>query len=66
MNLLPRRLRPHGRLTGWQVALAVVSGAVVAIGVVFSIATFIRSTNSIWNQPQTPIGDVLDRVDGAR
>jgi cell division protease FtsH len=63
-----RRRRPTapGRLTGWRIGLAVAAGAVAATALAFVIATATGSTRSVWSQPQTPIGDVLNRVDAGQ
>jgi len=64
MKLFRRRQPPApGRLPGWRIGLAVAAGAVAATALAFVIATAAGSTRSVWNQPQTPIGDVLNRVD---
>ena len=67
MKLFRRRRPPApGRLAGWRIRLAVAAGAVAAIALAFVIATATGSTRSVWNQPQTPIGDVLNRVDAGQ
>ena len=67
MKLFRRRQPPApGRLPGWRIGLAVAAGAVAATALAFVIATAAGSTRSVWNQPQTPIGDVLNRVDAGQ
>ncbi|TMD05880.1 MAG: ATP-dependent zinc metalloprotease FtsH [Chloroflexi bacterium] len=67
MNLFRRRQPPaSGGLPDWRIGLAVGAGAVAATALAFVIATATGSTRSIWNQPQTPIGDVLNRVDAGQ
>jgi cell division protease FtsH len=67
MKLFRRRQPPApGRLPGWRIGLAVAAGAVAATALAFVIATATGSTRSVWNQPQTPIGDVLNRVDAGQ
>jgi len=67
MKLFRRRQPPaSGGLPGWRIGLAVGAGAVAATALVFIIATVTGSTRSVWNQPQTPIGDVLNRVDAGQ
>jgi cell division protease FtsH len=67
MKLFHRRQPPaSGRLPGWRIGLAVGAGAVAATALAFVIATATGSTRSVWNQPQTPIGDVLNRVDAGQ
>ncbi len=61
-----RQPPPSGGLPGWRIGLAVGAGAVAATALAFVIATATGSTRSVWNQPQTPIGDVLNRVDAGQ
>jgi len=61
-----RQPLPSGGLPGWRIGLAVGAGAVAATALAFVIATATGSTRSVWNQPQTPIGDVLNRVDAGQ
>jgi cell division protease FtsH len=67
MKVFRRRLRPAVRgLSPGRILLAVVAGGAVAIVLAIIGATIVGSTRSIWNQPQTPIGDVLNRVDAGQ
>jgi cell division protease FtsH len=67
MKLFRRRQPPApGRLPGWRIGLAVAAGAVAATALAFVIATATGSTRSVWMKPQTPIGDVLNRVDAGQ
>jgi cell division protease FtsH len=67
MKLFRRRQPPApGRLPGWRIGLAVAAGAVAATALAFVIATAAGSTRSVWMKPQTPIGDVLNRVDAGQ
>ncbi|HLB77604.1 MAG TPA: hypothetical protein VJO72_11270, partial [Candidatus Dormibacteraeota bacterium] len=61
-----RQPPPSGGLPVWRIGLAVGAGAVAATALAFVIATATGSTRSVWNQPQTPIGDVLNRVDAGQ
>jgi cell division protease FtsH len=67
MKLFRRRPSPTpGRLPWWRIGAAVLSGVVAATVLAFVIATATGSTRAVWNQPQTPIGDVLNRVDAGQ
>jgi cell division protease FtsH len=67
MKLFRRRQSlPSGGLPGLRIGLAVGAGALAATALAFVIATATGSTRSVWNQPQTPIGDVLNRVDAGQ
>jgi len=61
-----RQPPPSGGLPGWRIGLAVGAGAVAATALAFVIATATGSTQSVWMKPQTPIGDVLNRVDAGQ
>ncbi len=66
MKLFHRRPKSPGRLPGWRMGVAVVAGAVAATTLAFVLAMATGSTQSVWSQPQTPIGDVLNRVDAGQ